>query len=126
MTDTWDPQQYEKFRRERERPFDDLLSILRAAPNLRVVDLGCGTGQQTRALHERLHARETIGIDSSPKMLKDQPTDRSAPLRFEVGTIEMFPDRRGPFDVIFSNAALHWVDDHATLLPRLAAALRPG
>jgi trans-aconitate 2-methyltransferase len=49
-----------------------------------------------------------------------------ADLRFEVGVIESFPGDRGAFDLVFSNAALHWVEDHEALLARLAAALAPG
>ena len=80
---------------------------------MRVVDLGCGTGKQTRALHERLQARETMGMDQSPNMLESQANaPLPAGLRFEVGTIEDFPGSYGTFDLVFSNAALHWVDDH--------------
>lgn len=125
-TDTWNPAQYNKFQREREQPFFDLLAMVQPSPNMRAVDLGCGTGQPTRILHERLSARETVGIDRSPNMLERQA---SAPplagLRFEVGTIESFPGDRGAFDLVFSNAAFHWVSDHRTLLRRLAGALHP-
>ena len=47
MTDTWDPAQYDKFQREREQPFFDLLAMVRPAPAMQVVDLGCGTGKLT-------------------------------------------------------------------------------
>src|SRR5712691_6501011 len=128
--DTWDPRQYDKFQREREQPFYDLLALVRRSPGMRVVDLGCGTGKLTRVLHDRLEARETTGIDRSEKMLES--TRREAPshgLRFEVGTIAAFAARAFPvgerFDVIFSNAAYQWVDDHDALVPRLVAALAP-
>jgi trans-aconitate 2-methyltransferase len=123
--DTWNPAQYDKFRREREQPFFDLLALVRPAPGMRVVDLGCGTGKPTRVLHERVEARETVGIDRSPRMLEDARRNPPPGLRFEVGTIESFePD--GGYDLIFSNAAFHWVEHHEELLPRLARALRPG
>jgi len=126
MTDTWNPTQYNKFQREREQPFFDLLAMVEPGPHMRVADLGCGTGRPTRVLHERLGAKETIGIDRSANMLNVQSTASSlAGLRFEVDTIESFPGDRGLFDLIFSNAALHWVSDHAALLPRLTAALAP-
>jgi len=130
LTDTWDPAQYERFQREREQPFFDLLAMVRPAPepaSMRVVDLGCGTGKQTRMLHERLHARETIGLDQSPKMLDGQRgAALPAGLRFEVGRIEEFPAAGERFDLVFSNAALHWVDGHDALLRRLTGALAPG
>jgi trans-aconitate 2-methyltransferase len=124
--DTWNPAQYDKFRGERELPFVDLLALIRPAPDMRVADLGCGTGKLTRVLHAALNARETLGIDRSARML-DEARGGSLPngLRFDVGTIETF-DAIGEYDVLVSNAALHWVDDHPSLIPRLARALRPG
>ena len=124
--DTWNPAQYEKFRREREQPFFDLLALVRPAPGMRAVDLGCGTGKLTRLLHARLNARETVGLDRSARMLENvRGGDLPEGLRFEVKTIEAF-DSAGQYDVVLSNAALHWIDDHATLIPRLARALAPG
>jgi trans-aconitate 2-methyltransferase len=127
LTDTWNPAQYDKFQRERGQPFFDLLSMIRPRHGMRVADLGCGTGKLTRLLHTTLEARDTIGIDRSPRMLDATEQDDLPPgLRFEVGTIESFPGDRGMFDLIFSNAAYHWVDDHRSLLMRLRAALAPG
>jgi trans-aconitate 2-methyltransferase len=126
LTDTWNPAQYDKFQREREQPFFDLLALIRPTPGMRAVDLGCGTGRLTRALHEQLHARETTGIDRSARML-DQTREASTPgLTFEEGKIEDFPDARGAFDLVFSNAAFHWIEDHPALLARLAGALAPS
>jgi trans-aconitate 2-methyltransferase len=129
--DAWDPRQYDKFQREREQPFYDLLALVRPAPGMRVVDLGCGTGKLTRVLHDRLQARDTLGIDRSEKMLEPAREQTGASgLRFEVGTIEAFADRAAHdadrYDLIFSNAAYHWVANHDVLLPRLAAALASG
>jgi trans-aconitate 2-methyltransferase len=127
MTDTWSPDQYNKFQREREQPFFDLADMIRPSAEMRIVDLGCGTGHLTRLLHERLAARETIGLDRSAKMLEQARQESGGrTLRFEAATIESFPGDRGVFDLIFSNAAFHWVEDHPALLARLAAALRPG
>ncbi len=127
MTDTWNPAQYDKFQREREQPFFDLLSMIRPRPGMRVVDLGCGTGKLTRLLHTTLEARETIGIDRSARMLEGAGQEAQPDgLRFEAGAIESFPGDRGAFDLIFSNAAYHWVEDHGALLARLRDALAPG
>ena len=65
----WSPDQYERFRSERQQPFDDLLMLCHPVPGGRVVDLGCGTGDLTKILHEELQAKETVGVDSSPAML---------------------------------------------------------
>ena len=91
---------------------------------MRVADLGCGTGELTRELHEQLAAEETIGIDSSETMLLKSQSFGSEVLRFEKGDIESFVADR-PFDLIFSNAALHWVPDHEHLFARLVALIAP-
>jgi trans-aconitate 2-methyltransferase len=127
--DPWDPARYARFAAERAAPFEDLLALVEPCPGARVADLGCGTGEPTRRAHERLKARETVGVDSSPAMLAEA-SGRAAPgLRFVLGDLAAFVDGAGgdrsPFDVILSNAALHWVPDHAALLPRLAARLAP-
>jgi trans-aconitate 2-methyltransferase len=124
-TDTWDPAQYERFERERSAPFFDLLDLVVPCPGGRVVDLGCGTGALTRALHERTRAGSTVGIDSSEAMLKRSAEHAGGGLTFEPGDIaEWAPS--GRVDLIFSNAALHWIDDHEELFTRLTGALSPG
>ncbi|HKB09992.1 MAG TPA: methyltransferase domain-containing protein [Vicinamibacterales bacterium] len=128
--DTWDPRQYDKFERQREQPFYDLLALVHPAPDLTIVDLGCGTGKLTRVMHERLHARETLGIDRSESMLSSARASAGTHgVRFELASIERFAERplaggQQP-GLIFSNAALHWVSDHERLLLRLTAMLGP-
>ena len=92
---------------------------------MRVVDLGCGTGELTRVLHEQLRARETIGIDSSETMLAKSAAYAGDGLRFEQGDIAQFHPNH-EYDLIFSNAALHWLPNHEALLTRLTGGLRPG
>lgn len=118
----WNPEQYEKFREERRQPFLDLLALIEHRPRMRIVDLGCGTGELTRELHQHLSAEETLGIDNSETMLLKTSAFGSEMLRFERGDIEAFITDR-PFDLIFSNATLHWVPDHDKLFSRLASFL---
>jgi trans-aconitate 2-methyltransferase len=120
----WDPDQYERFRAERARPFWDLMALVEATPGARVVDLGCGTGELTKELHARLGAAETVGIDSSPTMLERANQFAGAGLRFAEGDIATWEPV--PFDVVFSNAALHWLPDHRSLLARLTRAISVG
>lgn len=119
---SWDPEQYQRFRDQRRQPFLDLLELVRPAPAMRVVDLGCGSGELTRILHRRLGARETLGIDSSDTMLPEPDSRSNDGLRLVRRSIEGFDDA-GEYDLVFSNAALHWVPNHEALFPRLAAAL---
>jgi trans-aconitate 2-methyltransferase len=123
--DTWDPTQYERFSDERSAPFFDLLALVEPCPGGRVVDLGCGTGELTRVLHERAGASETLGIDSSEAMLARSRSYAGDGLGFELEDIADWAPSE-PFDLVFSNAALHWVEDHTELFAKLTAALRPG
>jgi Trans-aconitate methyltransferase len=114
----WSPEQYSRFAAERKQPFTDLLSLVEHRLSMRVVDLGCGTGELTRELHETLGADETVGIDDSETMLLKAGHFGGEMLHFEKGSIEAFVTDR-PYDLIFSNAALHWIANHEQLLVRL-------
>ncbi|HEY3354508.1 MAG TPA: methyltransferase domain-containing protein [Polyangia bacterium] len=124
MADVWNPEQYARFQRERSHAFFDLAGLVQWRPAMRVVDLGCGTGELTRVLHERLAARETVGVDSSPAMLERAGAHAGGDLRFERGDIATWEG--AGYDLVFSNAALHWVEGHEALLGRLRAAVAPG
>jgi trans-aconitate 2-methyltransferase len=120
----WSPEQYEKFKAERAQPFHDLVAMIEHRPRMQIVDLGCGTGELTRILHEHFSAQETVGIDNSETMLLRSGATASEVLRFEKGDIEAFVTDR-PYDLVFSNAALHWVPDHEKLFTKLASFLGP-
>lgn len=122
--DAWDPDRYARFRDERRQPFLDLLAGVDARPGLRVVDLGCGSGELTRLAHDRLGARETLGIDRSPAMLAKAAAHAGGGVSFAPGDAGAFEGEG--YDLVLSNAALHWVPDHERLLPRLARCLAPG
>ena len=118
----WSPEQYARFAGERKQPFLDLAALVEKRPRMRIVDLGCGTGELTRELHESLAAEETVGIDNSETMLLKSGHFDGEMLRFEKGDIEAFVTDR-PYDLVFSNAALHWVPDHEQLFVRLTNLL---
>ncbi|MDZ4279134.1 MAG: methyltransferase domain-containing protein, partial [Dehalococcoidia bacterium] len=118
----WDPDRYEQFKIERAAPFEDLLRLVRVRDGLRAIDLGCGTGELTRRLADALPDSDVLGVDSSPEMLSRAAEQARPGLRFERRAIE---EIAGEWDLIFSNAALQWVDGHASLMPRLLSLLRP-
>jgi trans-aconitate 2-methyltransferase len=136
--DAWDPEQYERFASERAQPFYDLLGLVQPVPDGRVVDLGCGTGTLTAELHRRVTARSTLGIDTSAAMLALAAAIAAASpgLRFARKDIAELareaPPRGDPgeegatFDVVFANASLQWLPDHAGLVARLSDLLAPG
>jgi len=121
--DGWDPDLYARFRDERSRPFLDLLSLVRPRPGMRILDLGCGTGELTRLAHERLRAAETLGIDRSASMLGRAEAAAGGGLRFELGDLSR---AHGHWDLVLSNAAIHWLPDHEALVHRLCALVARG
>ena len=120
--DAWQPDLYRRFAAERRQPFEDLVALCKAVPGGDVVDLGCGDGKLTAELHLQLGAARTVGIDSSPSMLSGAPGDIDG-LSFECADLA---DWDGPpVDLCFSNAALHWADNHRMLLALPASRPSP-
>jgi trans-aconitate 2-methyltransferase len=125
--DPWQPRQYEHFKAERSRPFFDLLALVRPRAGMRVLDLGCGTGELTREAHRQLKAATTVGVDKSPAMLAQSGAFREPGLTFVQEDIFHFcAAAQEPFDLVLSNAALHWVPDHEQLLSQMARLVAPG
>ncbi len=121
----WDPEHYLRFADHRTRPGVELLArIPEVADVRRVVDLGAGTGHLTALLARRWPGANVTGVDGDPAMAAKARADHPdlAWVTADLATWE--PD--GPVDVLYSNAALHWLDDHATLFPRLRSWLAPG
>lgn len=124
----WNPDQYLRFADERTQPARDLAArVVLAAARPRIVDLGCGPGNSTAVLRERWpDARELTGLDHSREMLA------AARAKFpdgdwQPGDVSTWTDPTGEgYDLVFSNAALHWAPDHAALFPRLFQQVRPG
>lgn len=120
----WNPQQYLTFEGHRLRPAIDLLSRVPLQAPTDIVDLGCGTGNITRIIHERWPHARVVGIDSSAAMLtKARQADIVVEWQ-EQDLGDWRPQQR--FDLIYSNAALHWLPDHEKLFPRLMGYLKPG
>ena len=121
----WNPELYEQFRRYRERPANDLTAAMLGLEPSLVYDLGCGTGRITVELARRYPSAEVVGLDISPAMLDRDATTDPPNVRFEMGDIASWNPSTQP-DVVFSNAALHWLPDHHVVLPRLISQLAPG
>jgi trans-aconitate 2-methyltransferase len=119
----WDPKQYHEFQAERSAPFFDLLALVEIRPNLKVVDLGCGTGELTRQLADALPNSDVTGLDSSAQMLEKAASLSGPNLHFEQGDQSQLT---GEWDLIFSNAALHWTEKHTELIAYLYERLTPG
>ncbi|MCA0199606.1 MAG: methyltransferase domain-containing protein [Proteobacteria bacterium] len=123
---TWTPDVYLNFAAYRVRPVADLLPRITPPDQGVLYDLGCGPGNVTVKLKARWPARTVIGVDSSPEMIETAHRKHSEEgVTFELGNIAAW-NASQPAALIFTNAALHWVPSHETLLPRLARNLMPG
>ncbi len=120
----WDPGQYLKFADHRLRPALELLERVPLKSPRVITDLGCGTGTVTQIMVDRWGNARVYGIDNSAAMLniaRQQP----ARIRWQQADIETWIPVDAP-DLIYSNAALHWLADHRTLFSRLAGFINPG
>jgi trans-aconitate 2-methyltransferase len=120
----WDPRQYLKFADHRLRPALELLDRVPLASPEVIYDLGCGAGNVTRILAGRWPAARVFGLDNSKEMLAQAAAEPSR-IDWIEGDLRTWSPAE-PVDLIYSNATLHWVEDHRTLFPRLAGYLRPG
>lgn len=121
----WNPDQYNRFKTERFAPFDDLVQLIEPRDGLKVIDLGCGTGELTSKLADFLPNANLLGIDSSAEMLAKAELFASQRLKFEQRSIEAQLATGEKWDLIFSNAAIQWVDDHENLFVKIIAMLQP-
>ena len=122
---TWNADQYLKFAEERARPCRDLAARIAVNPVRTVMDLGCGPGNSTKILAGRWPDAEITGLDNSPDMMdvarREQPRHK-----WVLEDITAWADGEGEkYDVVFSNAALQWVDDLSRVFPRLLTRVAP-
>jgi trans-aconitate 2-methyltransferase len=125
---TWDPQKYAGFWDLRRRPALDLIARLPQEPApRRILDLGCGPGTVTTLLADRWPDAEIVGVDSSTEMLADARA-LLPDVTWVEGDLTAYQPEAGDVapDLVFTNAALHWVPDHETLIPRLFGFVAPG
>jgi trans-aconitate 2-methyltransferase len=128
MGRAWDADAYHRVSGPQAAWAEAVLDRLELAGDEVVLDAGCGSGRVTRLLLERLPRGRVIAVDSSAEMVaraREELAGAPADVRqADLAELRLHPGEH--VDAIFSNAVLHWVDDHDVLFGRLAAALRPG
>jgi trans-aconitate 2-methyltransferase len=125
MTHEFDGKKYEKASdHQREWGFK-LIAELGLLGIESVLDLGCGDGSLTAQLADLLPNGEVVGIDASQGMIDAARPKAGSRLRFLIMDINDL-DFTECFDVVYSNATLHWVKDQVRLLRNVRRALRPG
>jgi len=121
---TWDPNQYLRFERERTLPCRDLIARIAGGTPARIIDLGCGTGSSTALLRAQWPKARITGLDSSPEMIA-AATASDGSVTWCLADARTWTAEE-PFDLVFSNAALHWLPDHAALFPHLLRQVASG
>ncbi len=121
---SWDPAQYLRFADERLRPALDLLARVPLDHAEAIVDLGCGTGNMIPHLRRRWPAARITAVDRSAEMLVKASAAEPGVTWLEADIAAWRPE--APVDLLYSNAALHWLADHPRLFPRLLGHLAPG
>jgi trans-aconitate 2-methyltransferase len=130
----WDPELYNRFRRYRAEPVTHILSRLRfgADESEKIIDLGCGSGENTLELARRSPRGSILGVDGSPamieaarKLLDREPAALKRRTSFELLNVPEFRADRA-YTLIFSNATFQWIPDQRALFAACFDALRPG
>lgn len=120
----FDGKKYEKSSQCQREWGTTLIEELHLKGNETILDLGCGNGVITKELAERVPQGRVVGVDSSPSMLAAAKAHKTENMELKLLDItEMAFEAE--FDVVFSNAALHWVLDHEKLLKKIYSALKP-
>jgi trans-aconitate 2-methyltransferase len=120
----WNPQQYLKFSGHRLRPALDLLARIPDFPVQTIVDLGAGAGNVTKLLKERWPDADVTGIESSAEMVA--AGRKAAPdVEWQHADLASWQPPK-QFDLVYSNAALQWLPDHAKLFPALMQTVAAG
>ena len=101
-----------------------LIAELSLKGNERILDLGCGDGMLTAQLAALVPKGSVLGIDASRRMIETARTHQKPNLSFIVRDINDLDDIEA-YDVVFSNATLHWIHDHHALIARVCKALAP-
>lgn len=118
----WKPESYDQYLGFVSHLGKGVVQWLDPKPHERILDLGCGTGDLTYEINQA--CRQTVGLDYSEAMII-QAKQKYEAIEFVVGDGQRFAFEQ-PFDAVFSNAALHWMTDPASVIESVWHSLRSG
>jgi trans-aconitate 2-methyltransferase len=125
----WDADAYSKASSIQKKWGLELLDKLNLHGDERVLDIGCGDGKLSIEIAARVPGGFVVGIDSSEEMIdfarKRYPAEEYPRLSWQAmdATALIFTEE---FDIVFSNAVLHWIFDQTSVLNGVRRALKPG
>ena len=129
MTCTWNAEDYARSSAGQQKWARELIAKLHLQGDERLLDIGCGDGKVTAEIASNLPRGSVLGVDSSPEMISLAgtlyPSTEYANMRFLLADASAL-NFDNEFDVVFSNATLHWVLDHRPVLKGIARSLKPN
>jgi len=125
MAHEFDGKKYEKSSAHQKEWGTRLISEVGLQGTESVLDLGCGDGTLTARIADLVQQGQVLGIDASQGMIDTARAKERKNLTFRKMDIDEL-EFRERFDLVFSNATLHWVKDHVRLLQNIRLALCAG
>jgi trans-aconitate 2-methyltransferase len=119
---SWNPDLYLQFKEERTQPAHDLAARISLEKPRQIVDLGCGPGNSTQVLRDRWPDADILGVDNSPEMIEKARATCLEGSWLLADLQEWNPE--DSWDIVFSNATLQWIPNHARLIPKLYSLVR--
>ena len=125
----WNAQDYAKNSQNQFQWAKELIPKLKLQGNEALLDIGCGDGKITAELARCLPDGWAVGVDSSEKMI-NLAQNTFPPKDYPNLTFQVMDARKltfqSEFDMVFSNAALHWIVDQKAVLAGVQRSLKPG
>lgn len=121
----FDGEKYKQASTHQKEWGNQLISGIHFNGNEHILDLGCGDGVLTKQLSKLVPNGKVIGVDASEGMIQTAKELETANLAFICMDINDIA-YHDFFDIIYSNAALHWIKDHERLLGNSFSALKPN
>ncbi|WP_231890357.1 class I SAM-dependent methyltransferase [Methylomonas methanica] len=117
----WNAQDYAQHSHAQQQWAKEMMAVLQLTGNETVLDLGCGDGKVTAEIAQIVDCGTVVGIDNSAAMIalakRRYPEKQHPNLSFRVMDAGSLSFIKG-FDVVFSNAVLHWVKQHQPVIPK--------
>ena len=121
----WNPEQYLKFAKERNQPCTDLISRLNGDFGT-ILDLGCGPGNSTQNLSSKFGGASIVGFDADDEMLRRARAEHPD-FEFVKGFApDGLSELNKKFDLVFSNACIHWIENQEKLADTVYEILNDG
>jgi len=122
VSDQWKPNLYDGKHSFVWKLGASVIELLAPQPGERILDVGCGTGQLTAHISDS--GATVVGLDNSPAMI-DEARRHFPQIEFQLADAHDL-DATESFDAVFSNAALHWINEPDSVVGCIARAMKPN